>query len=87
MKRIMNPLPISVGAAREIGEKYGYDHVIIVARAVSDETRELEGCENCTTWGRDKANCDVAARAGDFLRHEVMGWVHEDTVTHEDHRK
>lgn len=61
----MKRIPIS--AAREIAEKYGYHQVIIVARAVG------EG-EHCTTYGVDKANCDVAARCGDFLKYEIMGW-------------
>lgn len=77
--RTVDPLPIPIGSAREIGEKYGYDQVVIVARAVSDETHNLEGTEHCTTWGRDKPNCDVAARIGNFLKYKVMGWVRERT--------
>ena len=61
----MKPIPIS--AARAIAEKYGYDQVIVIARAV-------EQGEHVTTYGKDKANCDVAARCGDFLKFKVMGW-------------
>lgn len=55
----MRPIPIS--AAEQIAKKYGYDQVVIIARAVG------EG-EHVTTYGRDKPNCDVAARTGDFLK-------------------
>lgn len=61
----MKPIPIS--AAQAIAEKYGYSQVVIIARAVG------EG-EHCTTYGIDKANCDVAARIGDFLKYEIMKW-------------
>ena len=66
----MKPIPIV--AARDIAEKYGYDQVIIIARKVG-ETPAPHG-EHCTTYGRDRANCDVAARIGDFLKFKVMGW-------------
>ena len=69
----MKPIPIS--AAKHIAEKYGYDQVIVIARKVG-EAHEPHG-EHCTTYGVDKANCEVAARAGDFLKFKVMGWVSE----------
>ena len=62
----MKPIPIK--AARHIAEEYGYDQVIVIARKVG------EG-EHCTTYGVDKANCDVAAMCGDFLKAKVMGWT------------
>ena len=62
----MKPIPIS--AAKRFAEKYEYDQVIVIARKVG------EG-EHCTTYGVDKANCDVAASIGDFLKYKVMGWV------------
>ena len=68
----MKPIPIS--AAKKIAELYGYDQVIIIAREVGDGTK---GGEHVTTYGRDKAHCDVAARAGEFLKYKVMGWVNE----------
>lgn len=58
---------IPIRAARDIAKTYGYDQVIIIARAVG------EG-EHVTTYGKDKANCDVAARLGDFFKYKVMQW-------------
>jgi len=66
----MKPIPIH--AARSIAEQYGYDQVIIVARKVGPD-----GGEHVTTYGRDKAHCDVAARCGNFLKYKVMGWHQE----------
>lgn len=74
MKNIQTK-PIPVSAAKHIAKTYGYDQVIIVARMVGDD-----GVEHCTTYGRDKAHCAVAARCGDFLKHKVMGW-HEGEKT------
>ena len=61
----MKPIPIS--AAKVIADKYDYDQVVIIARKVG-------GGEHVTTYGRDKANCDVASRIGDWLKFKVMGW-------------
>lgn len=63
----MKPIPIS--AARDISRSYGYDQVVIVARKVGEG-----GGEHVTTYGVDRANCDVAARIGDFLKYKIMGW-------------
>lgn len=68
----MKPIPIST--AKSIAEKFGYDQVVIIARKVGDN-----GGEHCTTYGKDKTNCDVAAQIGTFLKFKVMGWVKEDT--------
>lgn len=65
----MKPIPIS--AAKLIADRYGYDQVVIIARKVG------EG-EHCTTYGVDKANCEVAARCGDFLKFKVMGWANKE---------
>lgn len=65
----MKPIPVT--AAKEIAGQYDYDQVVIIARKVG------EG-EHVTTYGKDKANCDVAARIGDFLKYKVMGWIKED---------
>lgn len=67
--------PIPVHAARSIAEQYGYDQVIIIARKVGEG--EDEHGEHCTTYGRDKVHCYVAARCGDFLKYKVMGWHKE----------
>lgn len=66
----MKSIPIS--AAEVIAKTYGYDQVIVIARKVGKG-----GGEHCTTYGVDEANCDVAARCGDFLKYKVMGWHNE----------
>ena len=60
---------IPIAAAQRISEQYGYDQVIIIARKVGEG-----GGEHVTTYGRDKANCAVAARIGEFITHKIMGW-------------
>lgn len=67
-EKAMKAIPISV--AKKIAEAYGYDQVIIIAR-------EVGVGEHCTTYGRDKANCDAAAQIGNFLKYKVMGWEPE----------
>ena len=67
--------PIPVEAARKIAEQYDYDQIIIVARKV-DQPRKPGG-EHCTTYGKNKEHCDIAARCGDFLKFKVMGWIQE----------
>ncbi len=76
--------PIPVAAAKRIAVQYGYDQVIIVARRVG-EANEEHG-EHLTTYGKDKANCDAAARAGEFLKFKVMGWHADEEIRHEDYR-
>jgi len=61
----MKPIPIS--AAKDISQRYGYDQIVVIGRRVG------EG-EHVTTYGRDKANCDVAAKIGDFIKFKIMGW-------------
>lgn len=70
----MKPIPIS--AAKKIALDYDYDQVVIIARKVGS----VGGGEHCTTYGRDKAHCDVAARIGDFLKFRVMGWARENAT-------
>lgn len=66
----MKEIPIS--AARKIAEDYGYDQVVIIARRVGEEP---DPCgEHVTTYGVDKDNCNVAARIGNFLKYQIMGW-------------
>ncbi len=60
---------IPIREAEGIAHKYGYDQVVIIARAVGEV-----GGEHVTTYGRDKSNCDVAARIGNFLKFKVMQW-------------
>ena len=63
----MSELPIK--EARNIAQDYGWDQVIIVARRVGDA-----GYEHVVTYGKDKANCEAAARAGQALKHHLMRW-------------
>ena len=58
---------IPIEAGKRIAKSYGYDQVVIVARKVG-------GREYVTTYGVDKAHCDVAARMGNFFKHKLMGW-------------
>lgn len=60
---------IPISAAKKIAEEYGYDQVVIMARKVGKG-----GLEHVTTYGVDKAHCDVAARMGYVLKHKIMGW-------------
>lgn len=66
----MATVDIPISAAKKIALDYGYDQVIIIGRKCGENGRE-----HCTTYGVDKAHCDVAARAGNFLKFKVMGWV------------
>ena len=65
----MKPIPIR--AAKEIASLYGYDQVIILGRKVGAPPEEHG--EHLTTYGRDRAHCDAAAKAGRALR-RFMGW-------------
>lgn len=60
-------VPIPISAAKLIAEQFGYDQIVIVGRRIG-------GFEHVTTYGKDAANCSVAARIGDFFKHELMGW-------------
>lgn len=60
---------IPIAAARRVAEEYGYDQIIIIGRKVGDA-----GGEHVTTYGVNRANCDAAAKIGDHLKHNVMGW-------------
>jgi hypothetical protein len=72
MKTVKN-IPIS--AAENIAKKYGYDQIVIIARKVSDE--EHEGGEAVTTYGINKAHCDIAAKIGNFIKYRIMQWEGE----------
>ena len=61
--------PIPISAAKRIADLYGYDQIVIVARKVG-----ANGSEHVTTYGVGKANCEVAASTGDFLKYKIMGW-------------
>ncbi len=72
--REMKRIPIS--AAKRIADDYGYDQVIVYARRVGDDP-DPHG-EHVTTYGADKAHCDVAARIGDHLIYNVFQWPREE---------
>ena len=72
----MKPIPVST--AKKIAEEFDYDQVIIVARKVGDN-----GGEHVTTFGKDQRHCSIAARAGDFLKYEIMRWHKARTRDHE----
>jgi hypothetical protein len=65
----MKTKDIPIAAAREIAEKFGYDQVVIVARKCGDGGRE-----HCTTYGVNKEHCGIAARIGNFFKHNLMRW-------------
>ena len=67
----MGKKPIPIRAAERIAKAFGYDQVIIYARKVGDAP---EGGEHMTTYGVNKEHCDAAARIGDHLKYNVMGW-------------
>jgi len=71
----MKPIPIV--AARKIAEQYDYDQVVIIARKVGPQN---VGGEHVTTYGRDKAHCDVAASIGNFIKFRVMNWEAEKVI-------
>lgn len=60
---------IPIAAAQRVAEQYGYDQVIIIARKIGED-----GGEHVTTYGVDKANCDVAGRIGSFIKSKIMEW-------------
>lgn len=68
-------LPIPYSAAKMIAESYGYDQVVIIARRVGDDP-EPRG-EHVTTYGSPGPHSAAAARIGDHLKHQVMGWPAE----------
>ena len=65
--------PIPIRAAEKIAKEYGYDQLIIFGRRVG---KDPDPCgEHMTTYGADKAHCVVAARIGEYLQREIMGWA------------
>ena len=67
-------IPISAG--KRIADLYGYDQVVIVARRVEDE--DQAGQEWMTTYGRNRAHCEIAARIG----RRIQRWMKEHSKTH-----
>lgn len=58
---------IPISAAEAIGKAHTYDQVIIYARRIGDD-----GLEWVTTWGKNRAHCDAAARIGDAIGRKVV---------------
>jgi hypothetical protein len=71
---VVKPIPIE--AARRIAKEYGYDQIVVIARKVGSDP-DPHG-ESCTTYGVNKAHCDVAAKLGYLLKTKVMGWRDEE---------
>ena len=71
----MSKKPIPIKAAERIAKMFGYDQVIIYARKVGDAP---DGGEHMTTYGVNKEHCDAAAKIGDHLKYNVMGWERPD---------
>ena len=61
--------PIPITAAKYIADTYGYDQIIILGRKVGGG-----GGEHLTTYGKTKRHCEVIAKAGEFLKREVLKW-------------
>lgn len=62
---------IPIKAAKQIAREYGYDQVVIFARA-----HRFDNKEHVTTYGKTVEDCDVAARMGNHLK-RVVGWPEE----------
>lgn len=70
MKKNSKRIPIS--AAKEIGNKYDKDQVILVT------FNKKIGDTWVTTWGRTVDECAQAAEGGNFVK-EALGWPNELT--------
>ena len=58
--------PIPIAAAKAISKDYGYDQIVILARKHGDD-----GLSCAATYGKTKADCDVAGKIGEkFIRLE-----------------
>ena len=60
-------MDIPIQAAKDIADIYDYDQVIIIARKVGRN-------EHVTTYGKDQANCTVAAEIGRLVKYNMMRW-------------
>jgi len=72
MEVILKSIPVK--RAKELAQIYDYDQVMIIARKTGKA-----GGEHVTTYGVNKAHCNIAAKCGDFLKYKVMGW-HKDAI-------
>lgn len=69
--RFKEAVPIPIDAAQFVAHEYGYDQLVIIARAVG-----TNGREHVTTYGKNKLHCAVAARIGHHLK-KIMAWPEE----------
>ncbi len=61
----VNTKDAPISEIKAIGEKYGYDQVIILAKK--------PGLGQVVSWGKDDEHCDIAERAGNLLRWIFLG--------------
>ncbi len=66
----MKAIPIS--AAKAISKESGYAEVVIFAYD------PVTGRQHVTTYGQTVAQCEDAAKAGNFLK-KALGWPEEQT--------
>lgn len=71
------PKPIPVSEGERIAKNFGYEQVFIFARRTGEN-----GIEHLTTYGINKAHCDIAAKIGNFLKYKIMNWKPENTTEH-----
>lgn len=68
------PHPIPVIEAECLAKDYGYDQVILFA------FNRKKAITHTTTYGKDKALCDEAAKAANTAA-TVMGWYTQPTAS------
>ncbi len=62
---------IPISDAKSIGNKNGYNQVIILAW--DSETGKTSVC----TWGKSLVDCDQAAQGGNRIKKEILRWPEE----------
>lgn len=67
MKRLRHG-HIPIRAAKDVGNDFGYDQVLIFAWHRGSRTQHV------TTWGRSQEDCDQIAQGGNYIKREVLGW-------------
>jgi hypothetical protein len=61
---------IPISSAKEIGKKFGYSQVIVVAHD------GVTGIESVCTWGENSVQCEQAAIGGNFVK-KALNWPPE----------
>lgn len=62
-------MTLPIKEAKAIAQTYGWDQVVIIARKTGEG-----GYEHVVTYGKGKAHCEAAARAGNAIKHHLMQW-------------